>query len=175
MRWPPSAPGSSPHITPAGAAALRAELDDLWRRERPRVTAQVQAAAQNGDRSENGDYIYGKRRLREIDRRVRYLRRRIAELVVVAEPPADRARVRFGAWVTLSDVAGASITYRLVGADEIDPRRGWISIDSPLARALLGRTGGDEVSAQGPGGTATYRVLGVTYDAQHPAPDEPRH
>lgn len=175
MRWRPPTPGSSPHITPAGAAALRAELEDLWRRERPQVTAQVQAAAQNGDRSENADYLYGKRRLREIDRRVRYLRRRLAELVVVAEPPADPSRVRFGAWVTLRDAAGAEIVYRLVGADEIDPRRGWISIDSPLARALLGRTGGDEVRAQGPGGSATYRVLGVTYDERHPAPGEAEH
>lgn len=168
MRWRPPTPGSSPYITPAGAAALRAELDRLWRRERPQVTAQVQAAAKNGDRSENGDYIYGKRRLREIDRRVRYLRHRLEALTVVANPPADCGRVRFGAWVTLSDAAGAAITYRLVGADEIDPQRGWISIDSPLARALLGRSSGDRVVVDGPGGAADYEVLALAYSDPSP-------
>lgn len=170
MRWRPPTPGSSPYITPAGAAALRAELDRLWRRERPLVTAQVQAAANNGDRSENGDYIYGKRRLREIDRRIRYLRHRLAELVVVAEPPADAGQVRFGAWVTLRDAAGAAVTHRLVGADEIDPQRGWISIDSPLARALLGRANGDQVTVEGPSGTADYTVVALTYGAEDPTP-----
>jgi transcription elongation factor GreB len=163
MRRRPPTPGSSPYITPAGAAALRAELDQLWRKERPQVTAQVQAAAKNGDRSENGDYIYGKRRLREIDRRVRYLRHRLEALIVVTNPPSDPGRVRFGASVTLRDAAGAAVTYRLVGADEIDPRRGWISIDSPLARALLGRTRGDHVAAEGPGGTVDYEVLALVY------------
>lgn len=174
MRWRPPVPGSSPYITPAGAAALRAELDRLWREERPRVTAQVEAAAKNGDRSENGDYIYGKRRLREIDRRVRYLRQRLEALIVVADPPADPGRARFGAWVTVEDAAGAAITYRLVGADEIDPRRGWVSIDSPLARALLGRTCGDPVTVAGPGGTADYRLVALAYGDVAPAvPGEP--
>jgi transcription elongation factor GreB len=168
MRWRPPTPGSSPYITPAGAAALHAELDQLWRRERPQVTAQVQAAAKNGDRSENGDYIYGKRRLREIDRRVRYLRHRLEALIVVAEPPADCGRVRFGAWVTLRDAVDAAVIYRLVGADEIDPQRGWISIDSPLARALLGRASGDQVTVEGPGGTTDYRVVGLTYGEENP-------
>ncbi len=168
MRWRPPTPGSSPYITPAGAAALHAELDQLWRRERPQVTAQVQAAAKNGDRSENGDYIYGKRRLREIDRRVRYLRHRLEALIVVAEPPADCERVRFGAWVTLRDAVDAAVIYRLVGADEIDPQRGWISIDSPLARALLGRASGDQVTVKGPGGTADYRVVGLAYGEESP-------
>ncbi|MBK6961629.1 MAG: transcription elongation factor GreB [Gammaproteobacteria bacterium] len=168
MRWRPPTPGSSPYITPAGAAALHAELDQLWRRERPQVTAQVQAAAKNGDRSENGDYIYGKRRLREIDRRIRYLRHRLEALIVVAEPPADCGRVRFGAWVSLRDAVDAAVIYRLVGADEIDPQRGWISIDSPLARALLGRANGDQVTVEGPGGTADYRVVGLTYGEENP-------
>ena len=167
MRWRPPTPGSSPYITPAGAAALRAELDRLWRQERPQVTAQVQAAAKNGDRSENGDYIYGKRRLREIDRRIRYLRHRLEALIVVADPPADSGRARFGAWVTLCDAAGATVTYRLVGADEIDPRRGWISIDSPLARALLGRTSGNQVAVEGPGGTADYVVVTLIYGEEN--------
>ena len=107
--------------------------------------------------------MWGRRRLREIDRRVRYLRHRLEALIVVANPPADSGRVRFGAWVTLSDAAGAAITYRLVGADEIDPQRGWISIDSPLARALLGRASGDRVAVVGPGGSADYEVLTLTY------------
>lgn len=163
MRWrPPPATRSSPYITPAGAAALRAELDRLWRTERPAVTRQVQAAAANGDRSENADYHYGKRRLHEIDRRVRYLRRRLDEVVVVAEPPADRGQVRFGAWIRLADPVGEIGCYRLVGADEIDPARRWISIDSPLARSLLGRTSGDRVAPH-PGGK--WEILAISYDA----------
>ncbi|MFZ5653577.1 MAG: transcription elongation factor GreB [Pseudomonadota bacterium] len=160
-RCPPQA-ASSPYITPAGAAALRAELDRLWRRERPAVVVQVRAAAANGDRSENGDYLYGKRRLREIDRRVRYLRRRLAELVVVDTPPADPTRVRFGARVTLADAAGRIQSHRLVGADEIDPARNRISIDAPLARALLGRQVGDRVQVRDNG---PLEILAIDYPA----------
>ncbi len=161
MRWrPPRQTPISPYITPAGAAALRDELDRLWRRERPQVTAQVQAAAKNGDRSENGDYIYGKRRLREIDRRVHYLRRRLTEVVVITEPPADTGRIRFGARVRLADDHGTEFCYRLVGSDEIEPAKGWISIDSPLARALLGRGVGDLVTATGRG---HWQVLAIAY------------
>lgn len=163
MRWrPPRQTPLSPYITPAGAAALRDELDRLWRRERPQVTAQVQAAAKNGDRSENGDYIYGKRRLREIDRRVHYLRRRLTEVVVIAEPPADTGRIRFGARVRLVDERGTEACYRLVGSDEIEPAKGWISIDSPMARALLGRGVGDLVA---PAGRGHWQVLAIAYGA----------
>lgn len=165
-RWrPPQAPGS-PYITPPGAEALRRELDHLWRRERPEVTAQVQAAAANGDRSENGDYLYGKRRLREIDRRVRYLRRRLDTLVVVSHPPADPSKIRFGAWVGLTNDAGAIVRYRLVGADEIQPASGWISIDSPLAQALLGRAVGDWVESRD---GRVLRVLSIDYHPTTPA------
>ena len=164
MRWRPPAAASSPYITPEGAAALRAELDRLWREERPAVTRQVQAAAANGDRSENADYLYGKRRLREIDRRVRYLRHHLAAVVVVDAPPADRASVRFGAWLTLETPDGAVHRYRLVGADEIDPARNWISIDSPLARALLGRRRGEAVTLESGG---PWRIVAIDYQ---PAP-----
>ena len=161
MRWRPPSAASSPYITPEGAAALRAELDRLWREERPVVTRQVQAAAANGDRSENADYLYGKRRLREIDRRVRYLRHRLAAVVVVGEPPADRDKVRFGAWLTLESPAGTVARYRLVGADEIDPARNWISIDSPLARALLGRGRGESVT---PGTGKRWLIAAIDYE-----------
>src|SRR6202163_4887643 len=113
-------PPGSKYITPAGAARLRGELDDLWRRGRPQVTAAVAAAAAQGDRSENAEYTYGKRRLREIDRRVRFLRSRLEGMVVVDQPPADPARVFFGAWVLLESEDGAQSRYRIVGPDELD-------------------------------------------------------
>jgi transcription elongation factor GreB len=160
----PSAP-SSRYITPEGAARLQAELEHLWRVERPKVTQAVSEAAAKGDRSENADYIYGKKRLREIDRRVRYLQKRLGSIAVVDRAPDDPTRVFFGAWVELEDDAGAVITYRIVGADEFDPQRGFISIDAPLARALLKKTVDDEVSVTLPGGTRTYTVLAVRYAA----------
>src|SRR5579864_5703847 len=115
----PGKPGSK-YITRLGEARLRAELDELWRRERPQVTAAVAAAAAQGDRSENAEYTYGKRRLREIDRRVRFLRRRLEGMVVVGQPPADPSRVFFGAWVELEDQEGTRARYRIVGPDEFD-------------------------------------------------------
>ena len=136
---PPPAPGS-PHITAQGAARLRDELQQLWKVERPQVTAAVNAAAKNGDRSENGDYIYGKRRLREIDRKVRYLSKRLEVLIVVKQLPTDQNRVYFGAWITVADDDGGEATYRIVGSDEINPALGYISVDSPMAKALLGKT-----------------------------------
>lgn len=156
-------PPSSRYITPAGAKKLRDELDWLVTVERPRVTQQVADAAALGDRSENAEYIYGKRRLREIDRRLEFLARRVEALVVVTEPPADPGRIAFGAWVKLEDEDGAEVEYRIVGADEFDPKIGWISVDSPVARALLGRRDGDEVTVQRPKGAATYTVVGVRY------------
>jgi transcription elongation factor GreB len=151
------------YITPEGAKRLRAELEQLWTVERPRVTQEVADAAAQGDRSENAEYIYGKRRLREIDRRVRFLSKRLDALVVVAEAPKDPHRVFFGAWVTLEDDAGDEVTYRIVGPDEFDVDRGFISIDSPVARALLGKRDGDEVTVRRPKGDASYTIVGVRY------------
>jgi transcription elongation factor GreB len=139
-RYRPPLPSGSPHITPQGAARLRDELQRLWKIDRPQVTAAVNEAAKNGDRSENGDYIYGKRRLREIDRRVRYLSKRLEVLTIVNQLPSDQNRVYFGAWITVADDNGGQVTYRIVGSDEINPALGYISIDSPMAKALLGKT-----------------------------------
>jgi transcription elongation factor GreB len=157
-------PPSSKYITPSGAKKLRDELDWLVTVERPRVTKQVADAAALGDRSENAEYIYGKRRLREIDRRLEFLAKRIEALVVVGEAPADPKRIAFGAWVKLEDEDGGEVEYRIVGADEFDPKTGFISVDSPVARALLGKRDGDEVTVQRPKGAATYTVIGVRYE-----------
>jgi len=152
------------HITPEGARRLAEELDRLWNIERPRVTREVADAAALGDRSENAEYIYGKRRLREIDSRLRFLSKRLDELVVVQPGEVrDRARIFFGAWVTLELEDGETARYRLVGPDESDVERGWISIESPLGRGLLGRTCGDEVSVRRPAGEAWYTVLAIEY------------
>jgi transcription elongation factor GreB len=159
----PQAPGSQ-YCTPEGARRLRDELDDLWRVQRPAVTRAVQEAAAQGDRSENAEYIYGKRQLREIDRRVRFLRRRLEGMVVVSRPPDDRDRVFFGAWVTVEDEAGQEIELRIVGPDEIDPARRFVSMDSPLARALLGKRLDDEVGVDVPGGRKTYAVIAIRYE-----------
>ena len=134
---PPTRPGSK-YIT-RGAARLREELDQLWRVERPQVTASVAAAAAQGDRSENAEYTYGKKRLREIDSRVRHLRRRLDGMMVVDQPPSDPRRVFFGAWVTLEDRPERRHRYRIVGPDEFDQAPDYISMDAPLARALLGK------------------------------------
>jgi transcription elongation factor GreB len=152
------------YITPEGAARLQQELAELWNVERPRVTQEVSDAAALGDRSENAEYIYGKKRLREIDRRVRFLRKRL-DAVTVVQPGevADPERVFFGAWVTLEDEDGEEHRYRLVGPDEFDPGRGWISVDSPLGRALLGKREDDEVPFERPAGRAVYLVTGISY------------
>ena len=140
----PRARGSR-YITPEGEKTLREELHRLWKVERPVVADAVHEAAKNGDRSENGDYIYGKRRLREIDSRVRFLNKRLDELEVVARTPDDTGKVFFGAWVTLEDKAGVETRWRIVGPDEFDPSKGWISMDSPMARVLMKKTLDDEV------------------------------
>ena len=142
---------------------MRAELDQLWTVERPRVTQEVADAAAQGDRSENAEYIYGKRRLREIDRRVRFLSKRLDEIVVVNEPPSDAKRVFFGAYVSVEDEDGAEKTYRIVGADESDMTKSFISIDSPVARALLGKREGDEVTVKVPKGDVVYTIVTVEY------------
>jgi len=159
----PQQPKRSAHITLEGAKKLRAELDQLWTRERPRVTQEVADAAAQGDRSENAEYIYGKRRLREIDRRVRFLSKRLDEVIVVTEAPSDPARIFFGAYATVEDEDGQTKTYRIVGADESDLERGYISIDSPVARALLGKRAGDEVTVRVPKGDVVYTIDSVEY------------
>lgn len=132
-------PWGSPYITAEGEKALREELHQLWKIERPQVTQAVHEAAKNGDRSENGDYIYGKRRLREIDRRVGYLNKRLEQLKVIQEMPTNLGKVYFGAWVTIEDEAGKEQTYRIVGPDEFDLQKNLLSMDAPLARQMLGK------------------------------------
>lgn len=165
-RLTPPAPPGSKYITPAGAQRLRAELEQLWRDERPRVTAAVTAAAAQGDRSENAEYTYGKRRLREIDRRVRHLRRRLDGMVVVDQPPADPGRVFFGAWVELEAEDGTRARYRIVGPDEFDMAPGYISMDSPLARALLRRSRDEEVTVEAPAGRSVYVIVSIEYQRE---------
>ncbi|MDR3417431.1 MAG: transcription elongation factor GreB [Nevskia sp.] len=155
---------SSPYITGAGYQRLKQEHDHLWRERRPEVVRALAAAAAEGDRSENAEYIYRKKELREIDRRLRYLQTRIPVLKVVDRPPPEPHRVFFGAWVELDDGSGAARTYRIVGGDEIDARSGWISVDSPLARVLLKKQEGDAVQAQLPGGEVTLVIVAVRYD-----------
>jgi transcription elongation factor GreB len=155
----------SPYITPAGFRKLQEELEHLWKVERPRVTAEVAAAAAQGDRSENAEYIYGKKRLREIDRRVRFLSKRL-DVVQVVEPAKEQeGRVFFGAWVTIEDEDGKEATYRIVGTDEPDAKQGWISVESPAARALLGKREGDVVTIQRPRGPTEVTVIAIAYEA----------
>ena len=156
----------SPYITARGYRALEDEAQALWRR-RGEVTRALAAAAAEGDRSENAEYIYRKKELREIDRRIRYLQKRLPELKVVNALPADAQRVFFGAWVTLEDATGAEVTYRIVGVDEFDPARNWISIDSPVARALLKRTLDEELRVHTPGGEVRYWVVDVRYELEN--------
>lgn len=153
------------YITPEGANRLRAELQDLWTRERPRVTQEVADAAAQGDRSENAEYIYGKRRLREIDRRVRYLAKRLDAVTVVGDTPSDPSRVFFGAWVTLEDEDGNHVTYRIVGPDESNVDKGWISMEAPVAKALMGKRDGDEVMVRRPKGDIEYTIVAIRYQA----------
>ena len=162
-RPPPTTPPKKSYITPDGAKKLRSELDQLWTVERPRVTQEVADAAAQGDRSENAEYIYGKRRLREIDRRVRFLSKRLDVLTIVSEPPTDHKRVFFGAWVTLEDDDGEEVTYRIVGPDESNIELGWISMEAPVAQALMGRRDGDDVLVRRPKGNITYTIVGIRY------------
>jgi transcription elongation factor GreB len=157
-------PAGSKYATAEGARRLREELDWLWRVQRPQVTRAVAEAAAQGDRSENAEYIYGKKQLREIDRRLRHLRKRLDGMVVVARPPDDRSRVFFGAWVRLEDEDGGEIEIRIVGPDEIDPARHYVSMDSPLARALMGRRRDDEVRVEVPGGRRSWVVTEIRYE-----------
>ncbi len=165
-RFRPPEKAGSKYITPEGEQRLRTELEHLWREERPRVTQAVAAAAAQGDRSENAEYTYGKRRLREIDRRVRFLRRRLEGMVVVDQPPSDPRVVFFGAWVELEDEAGVRVRHRLVGPDEFDLAPGYLSMDSPLGRALMRRRLDDEFSVETPAGKRTLVVVGIEYPAK---------
>jgi transcription elongation factor GreB len=160
----PTIPDKSHYITPAGFKKLEAELDFLWRKERPKVTREVSEAAAQGDRSENAEYIYGKKRLREIDRRMRFLQKRLDELTVVEASASQHGKVFFGAWVTLEDEEGETLRYQVVGADEFDATAKRISIDSPLGRALLGKVLDDEVVVNRPKGRMTYTVLDIEYE-----------
>ena len=163
-RYRPPAPRSSPYITREGYQSLSDELKTLWKR-RAGVTKALTAAAAEGDRSENAEYIYRKKELREIDRRIRYLQKRLPDLKVVAEKPSDPDRVFFGAWVTLEDSEGKQYRYRIVGADEFNPATGWISMDSPMAKALMKKIIDDEVRVDTPDGLCEYTVTEVCYTA----------
>ena len=171
---PPTPPGSK-YITPEGAKRLRDELDQLWHEERPRVTQAVSEAAAQGDRSENAEYTYGKKRLHEIDRRVRFLRKRLEGMIIV-DPAAsgrrDPARIYFGAWVQL-DADGALRWYRLVGPDEFDMAEDYVSMDSPLGRSLLGKRLDDDVSVTLPGGITVFTVVAIDYGSRIPGTSAP--
>jgi transcription elongation factor GreB len=163
-RWRPPSPSSTAIITREGFERLKAELDHLWHVLRPEVVRALAAAAAEGDRSENAEYIYRKKQLGEIDRRARYLSKRIPDLKVAEGTPSDPARVFFGARIELENVdTGETLHYRIVGPDETDARRGWISIDSPIARAVLKRRVDDEFGAELPGGPVQLAVMAVEY------------
>lgn len=162
-RYRPPKPPQSPYITLAGAKEMKQELEELWKVERPRVTQQVSDAAALGDRSENADYIYGKKRLRQIDSRVRFLTKRLEEVNVVEPKDMGDDRVYFGAWVLLEDEEGHQHEYRVVGPDESNASENAISMDSPMGKALLRRSVGDEIVVKRPKGNASFEILSVRY------------
>ncbi len=165
-RWRPPQKPSSPYITPEGAVTLQQELQYLWRELRPGVVKALSAAAAEGDRSENAEYIYRKKQLGEIDRRLRYISKRVDVIKIVDKLPEEQDRVRFGAWVSLRDGEGREVTYRIVGADETDAKRAWISIDSPMARALLGKRAGELIKVELPEGKKSFAVTEVYFVAR---------
>lgn len=163
-RWRPPGEKSTALITREGHARLKAEMDELWRVKRPEVVRALAAAAAEGDRSENAEYTYRKKQLGEIDRRVRYLSKRLEALRVIDTAPSDPEAVFFGAWVELENAAsGETVRYRIVGPDETDAKRGFISIDSPLARAMLKKRSDDEFDAALPSGSVRYVIVEVRY------------
>lgn len=162
-RYRAPTPPSSPYITRSGYQRLQAESQALWIKRRE-VTAALAAAAAEGDRSENAEYIYRKKQLRELDRRIRYLQKRVPNLKVVDARDDDCTQVFFGAWVELEDDTGDTVRYRIVGPDEFDPKQHWISIDSPMARALLKKSPNDHVVVETPKGTRSFVVIGVEYN-----------
>ncbi|WP_127478704.1 transcription elongation factor GreB [Sulfurivermis fontis] len=161
-RYRPPQPRSSLYITAAGYRRLQSELQGLWQR-RHEVVKALAAAAAEGDRSENAEYIYRKKELREIDRRIRYLQKRLPELTVVSAAPSDPSRIYFGAWVSVEDEDGNEHTWRIVGPDEFDPEQGWISMDAPLARALMKKQVDDEVEIELPKGKTRYWITAIHY------------
>ncbi len=156
------------YITPGGARSLRDELTYIWKTKRPEVTQKVSAAAALGDRSENADYIYGKRMLREIDKRIRYLTRRLDNLEIVDRKPDNQDKVFFGAWLKLEDEHGDISQLRIVGADEFDMKKGWISLESPIAKCLLGKSKGDDVLVKRPVGDIEMYIMDVSYEPFDP-------
>lgn len=161
-RYRPPQPKGTPYITPEGYQSLQDELKGLWKR-RADVTQALAAAAAEGDRSENAEYIYRKKELGGIDRRIRYLQKRLPELKIADQLPSDPGHIFFGAWVTLETEDGDEVTYRIVGGDEFDPARGYISIDSPMARAMLKKAVDEEVSVETPKGRQLYHVIDIRY------------
>ena len=162
-RYRPPQPAGSQYITPEGKQRLDEELDFLWYKRRPAVTKALSAAAAEGDRSENAEYIYRKKELREIDARVRFLRKRLDGIKVVEHPPSDTSRAYFGAWVELELESGELVTYRIVGPDEFDPKLGFISMDSPMGKALIGKSVEQEFSVALPGGEQTFYICAIHY------------
>ena len=163
-RYRPPAPAKSKYITATGKQRLQQEYDYLWTVKRPKVTKSVQEAAAQGDRSENAEYIYGKKQLREIDYRVRYLQKRLADITVVDSPPSDQQCVYFGAWVTLENEQGEVTEHRIVGPDEFDDAPEYISMDSPLAKSLMKKRVDDEVYVRLPKGHTVYCIIDVRYE-----------
>jgi len=162
-RWREPQARSSPYITPEGETALKDELKHLWQLRRRDVVPALQAAAAEGDRSENAEYIYRKKQLGEIDRRIRYLSKRLDVVEVVDRKPPVRDRIHFGATVTLEYENGSTARFRIVGADEIDARKGYISVDSPVARGLLGHFIDETVSLPAPEGASEAVIMGIEY------------
>ncbi len=162
-RYRPPQKSGSKYITPAGKKRLTDEFEYLWRTKRPEVTAALAAAAAEGDRSENAEYIYRKKQLREIDTRIHFLKQRLEDIVVVGSTPDDERRVFFGAWVRLEDEEGNLFEYRIVGPDESDHGKGLISMDSPMALALMKKTEGDEVVVKRPKNKAVFTIVNVQY------------
>jgi transcription elongation factor GreB len=154
---------ASRYITPEGFRRIAEEHERIWSVERPRIVAEVEAAAALGDRSENAEYLYGKKKLRELDRRLRQLSEKMDALTVVDPKPHPGGRAFFGAWVTVEDDGGAERTYRLVGPDEFDVGRGLISVDAPLGRALLGKREGDTALVRRPAGAAEFTVVAISW------------
>lgn len=162
-RYRPPRTAGTALITPEGEARMRAEFHELWHVRRPQVTQAISEAAAQGDRSENAEYTYGKKMLREIDSRVRFLTKRLEALKVVSEKPSDPNKVYFGAWVTVEDEDGKESRYRIVGPDELDLKKNLISIDSPLARALIGKALDAEIKVQTPAGEQLLYVTHIEY------------
>jgi transcription elongation factor GreB len=162
-RWRPPIEKGSKYITPEGARKLAEELQYLWKVERPHVADRVAEAAAQGDRSENAEYIYGKKRLREIDSKIRFLTQRLDGITVANSIPDDQDKVYFGAFVTLKDEEGKEVEYRIVGPDEFNIVEGKLSMDSPLAKAMLGKRVENEIKVSTPKGVKIFRISKIRY------------